>query len=196
MRFILLLFIGFVACQASGAEPKPAAIPQLPSGDEFTKLRTAFAASDGFHPMWGVDDGRDAIMEAVKAKDDAKIVELSKPWLEKVPVDADVHYARAQALKRLGDWAGASYHWHCFYGLIHSIASSGDGKTPKTAFKVISVAEEYYLLDEIRAEIIEQTLVDSCDKMRVKLRDGTEVTMYFDVSIPSAFTARLFKPQK
>ena len=185
----VLFLIGHAICIADEA-------PNLPNGADFTKFRMAYAARPDFEPMWKVDDQRDALLEAYKAKDYKKVVELSKPWLERVPVDADTHFIRAQALKKLGDWAGFSYHWHCFYGLIHSIASSGDGKTPKTAFKVISVAEEYYLLDEIGAELIEQTLQHPCDVMRVRLRDGTETTLHFDVSISFEATARKLQPKK
>lgn len=168
----------------------------LPSGEAFTALRMSYASRPDFNPIWKVDEARDAIMEAVKAKDYATIIKLSKPWLDKVPVDADIHFVRAQALKRMGDWAGFSYHFHCFYGLICSIASSGDGKTPKTALKVISVAEEYYFLDEIGAQLIDQALEHPCDRMHVKLHDGTEVTLYFDVSIGFEATSRLLHPKK
>jgi hypothetical protein len=189
IALIIVLLIGHPICFAD--EP-----PKLPSGADFTKFRMAFASRPDFNPMWKVDDQRDALIEAYKAKDHKKVSELSKPWLEKVPVDADAHFIRAQALKKLGDWAGFSYHWHCFYGLIHSIASSGDGKTPKTAFKVISVAEEYYLLDEIGAELITQSLQHPCDVMQVRFRDGTETSLYFDVSISFEATARQLHPKK
>ena len=175
------------------ATPTPA-VPALPTGDEFTALRMAFAAQPDFSPFWTADPEREAILASIKQKDYPKTLALSKPWLAKVPVDADIHLARAQACKRTGDTAGSMYHFHFFYGLLHSIAASGDGKSAKTAFKVISVSEEYYLLDEIRAQLIDQSLVTPCDLMHVKLADGTEATLYFDVSISLAATARQFKP--
>jgi hypothetical protein len=58
-----------------------------------------------------------------------------------------------------------------------------DGKTPETAFKVISVDEEYALLREIGAKVKEQSLVGPCDKMQVE-RNDKEYTFYFDVRIP------------
>ena len=192
MRNITLALIFVVLhpfCQAEEAL-------NLPSGADFTQLRMDYAAQPDFCPQWKVDDQREAIVEAYKAKDNKKVVELSKSWIEKVPVDADIHFMRAQALKKVGDLEGFSYHWYCFYGLIHSIASSGDGKTPETAFKVISVSEEYYLLNEIGAEVIEQSLDYPCDVMKVLLRDGTEATFYFNVSIPMKATSRQLNPEK
>lgn len=192
MRLLLITILGSLAGSIFAGD----AAPKLPTGDEFTKLRMAFAAQADFNPAWRIDDVRDAILKAAQEKDYAKVAQLSKPWLEKVPVDADIHFVRAQALKRLGDWTGFSYHWHCFYGLIHSIASTGDGKSSKTAFKVISVTEEYYLLDEIGAQLIDQRLSPPCDVMHVKMRDGSEATFYFDVTIPLAAEARLLAPKK
>lgn len=180
------------------AEPAPAPPSELalPSVEAFTKLRMAYAAQKDFNPMWKVDEARDAILEAHGAKDYAKSAKLAKAWLDKIPVDADIHYVCAQALKALGDWSGAAYHWHCFYGLIASVASSGDGKTPKTAMKVISVAEEYYFLNQIRAELVQQALQMPCDVMHVKLSDGTEATFYFDVSISMDAMARALNIKK
>ncbi len=169
---------------------------KLPDGSDFTKFRMAYAAKPDFEPQWKVSDERDALLAAYKAKNSAEVARLSKAWLDKVPVDADAHFMRAQALKKLGDWAGFSYHWHCFYGLIASITSSGDGKSAKTAFKVISVDEEYSFLDEIGAQLLKQTLQYPCDVMQVRLRDGTESTLYFDISIPFAAEGRNLQPKK
>ena len=178
--FVLLAFAGLGSAKA---EPPPTERPALPTGEEFTKLRMAYAKQENFNPMWKVEPKRQELIKAYQEKDFTKFATLSKVWLDQVPVDADIHYVRAQALTNLGKWSEAAHHWYCFYGLINSIAASGDGKTPKTAFKVISVSEEYAFLNEIGAELIQQALKPPCDEMRVKLRDGTEATFYFDVSI-------------
>lgn len=183
----------------SHAEPKAAPapkVPAFPSADDYTALRMAFAAQPDFSPFWKMDSEREAVFAAAQSKDFPKATALAKTWLEKVPVDAEVHYLRAHFLKKAGDIAGSMHHFHCFYGLMRSITATGDGKTAKTAWKVISVSEEYALLNEIDAELIDQSLVDSCDKMHVKLSNGTETDLYFDVSISLAATARQFAPDK
>ncbi len=178
------------------AAPKAPAVPTLPGVDDFTAARMAYAAQPDFNPYWNIEPDREAVMEAVKNKDYPKAIELSKPWLAKVPVDAEVHYLRAHLLKRAGDIAGSMHHFHCYYGLLSSITATGDGKTLKTAYKVISVSEEYYLLSDIEAELIDQALETPCDRMHVKLADGTETTLYFDVSISLAATTRQLNPDK
>ncbi len=159
-------------------------------------MRMAYAARPDFDGFWNLEPEREAVMAAIQSKDFPKATALAKTWLEKFPIDAEIHYLRAHFLKKAGDIAGSMYHFHCFYGLMRSITSSGDGKTPKTAWKVISVSEEYALLNENDAELIDQSLVDSCDKMHVRLSNGTETDLYFDVSISLAATARQFNRDK
>jgi hypothetical protein len=192
---LLLLTLASISHAEPKAAPAPK-IPAVPSADAFTALRMAYAAQPDFSPYWNIDPDREAVMDAVKSKDFPKAIALAKTWLEKVPVDAEVHYLRAHFLKKAGDIAGSMHHFHCFYGLMRSITATGDGKTAATAWKVIAVSEEYALLHEIDAELIDQTLVDSCDKMHIKLSNGTETDLYFDVSISLAATARQFAPGK
>lgn len=166
-----------------------AAVPGFPGEEEFTALRMAFAAQPGYSPFWKMDEERDAVMKAARAKDYKKAVELAKAWLVKVPVDAEMHYLRGHFLKKTGDVAGSLYHFHCFYGLMRSITAKGDGKTAKSAWKVISVAEEYALLNELDAQVLEQSLEGACDRLLAKMPDGAEREFYFDVSISLAATA-------
>jgi hypothetical protein len=58
---------------------------------------------------------------------------------------------------------------------------------------VIAVSEEYALLREMRAEVIQQSLDEPCDIMEVKLKDGSKTELYFDVSISLGATHRMMK---
>jgi len=197
-RLSVLLLLTII-CHTQAQTPAPAAapkVPAFPTADDYTALRMAFAAQPGFSPFWNMDTERSAIFTAIRSKDFPKAIALARPWLEKVPVDAEVHYLCGHFLKKTGDIPGSMQHFHCFYGLMRSITSTGDGKSPKTAWKVISVSEEYALLNEIDAELIDQSLIDDCDKMHVKLPNGTETDFYFDVSISLGATARQLAPGK
>ncbi len=184
-----LLFAAPAAAEDAGA-------PEIPAGAgvDFTKLRMDFANRKDYSPTWDNGEERDAIIAAYRAKDYAKCAELSKPWLERVPVDASIHMVRSLSLQRLGDMAGACRHRYCYYGLLHSITSSGDGRTAKTAYKVISVGEEYVVLNEMGAEVTQQSLAMPCDVMQVRTRDGAAQTIYFDVSISMAALSRQLDP--
>ena len=58
----------------------------------------------------------------------------------------DAHVAASLAYKGLGDTAKSDFHKTVYLGLVNSIISSGDGKTPETAYVVISTHEEYITL--------------------------------------------------
>lgn len=73
-------------------------------------------------------------------------------------------------------------------GLLKSIVASGDGKSPKTAYKVISIPEEYMALWYLGLASGNQSLSTeegiTCDVFEVKnRRDGEKSKVYFDITI-------------
>jgi hypothetical protein len=179
------------ACPAFAQDKAP-----QPDVSFFTKVRMDYAKRPDFNPIWKMDEERQAVISAYKAKDYAKVADLARTWLDKCPVDGEVHYMRSQAMMQTGDITHYAAELYYFYGLIQSVASSGDGQSDKTAFKVISAEEEYSLLGDFGAEPIGQSLQGTCDVMRCKLQDGREVTYYFDTSIALAAEAKQYNPQK
>lgn len=83
---------------------------------------------------------------------------------------------------RVGRFEDSIRYRNQYYGLLASIVNSGDGKSPATAFKVISVDEEYALLNYMGADRKKQSLQGVCDAMDVEI-EGKALTIYFDVSI-------------
>jgi len=176
----LLLFLG-TCLSGVGADP---VVPQ-PDISFFSKLRMDYAQRKDFNPGWKLDEDRQAVIAAYQAKDYQKTVDLAEHWLARCPVDADVHNVCSAAATALGNLKTATHHLYFAYGLMESVTQSGDGLTPKTAFRVISVSEEYSLLREFGAQVTKQSLLDGpCDKMDCKFPSGKEVSLYFDVSIP------------
>jgi hypothetical protein len=125
------------------------------------------------------------VIAAFRAKDYKKVFELSEQWLAKCLVDADIHMLRSGAATELGDIRSYVHHYYYAFGLMQSVMQSGDGLTPQPAFKVISVAEEYSVLREFRAQVTRQTLIeDVIDKMECKYPNDQTVILYFNASIP------------
>ena len=75
-------------------------------------------------------------------------------------------------------------------GLVESVLTSGDGRSPETAWVVISVPEEYAILRALRARQVSQTLLEDqrVDAVEVETRNGERVTVYFS---PRAHFQRL-----
>ena len=158
--------------------------PDLSKGTDvafFTKLREVTAKKDGYNPLWKIEDEREKIVAAVKAGEVDTVLQLADPWLKKVPIDADIHLVVAMCFKEKGDLRSMCQHLSIFYGLLNSITSAGDGLTEKTAYKVVSVQEEYSLIQEIGGKVKSNKLDGTLDVLEVE-RHGKTVTMYFDVT--------------
>ena len=80
--------------------------------------------------------------------------------------------------------------------LSSAIISSGDGTSEDTAFKVISVNDEYQILNNVfKVEgLKQQSLVNKCDLMEFESSpyyEGTQI--YFDISRSLDYMKDLFK---
>lgn len=79
-----------------------------------------------------------------------------------------------------------SKYYKDYDGLLQSILASGDGKSPATAYKVISVKEEYATISHLGHKKISQRLLNqnnkAYDAIEVKDDSGAELTIYFDVT--------------
>ena len=79
--------------------------------------------------------------------------------------------------------------------IVGVILSSGDGRTEKTAFKVLEVSDEYCILYGIFGlNLKSQALIGHCDKMTVYEDEAPDETfdIYFDVSLHLAHLDELF----
>ena len=69
--------------------------------------------------------------------------------------------------------------------LLKAIDSTGDGKTPQTALCVIDVFQEYEYINRVveycDKQVIEQSVRDGIDCLKLKSFDGSIVKLYFDV---------------
>ncbi|MBI4680994.1 MAG: DUF4919 domain-containing protein [Nitrospirae bacterium] len=94
------------------------------------------------------------------------------------------HKVLRHAYETVGDAINAQKHKTIQFGLLNSIVRNGDGQTCATAWQVIQVSEEYFILQMLGAKLQEQSVVNSgglCDKMDVQI-DGIQKTYYFEIS--------------
>lgn len=175
----LLRFVGILAlCATVSRAEQPAQLTLGPASEQFLKLRLAYLES--FSLGWVDAPDRKALIKLYDS-DKGAFITKSAEWLRHCPVDAKMHLMRASALSAATHAADQLYHRLMFYGLMGSIASSGDGTAAKTAYKVISVDEEYTFLNYIGAETKGQSLRDGCDVLEVEVERKPR-TIYFDIS--------------
>ncbi len=94
-----------------------------------------------------------------------------------------VHLWAISSAKPLNDTAKIESHKRWYFGLMRSVLATGDGKTPATAWKTISVAEEYSILISMQLKPEAQALLmdPKVDKLTARpLGGGDPVILYFN----------------
>src|SRR5262249_6041170 len=190
----LLLAASFMGCQSTASAPvKPATTTPTqhmdPAFVDFARLRIEFGGRSDFVNMCERERPLHRLPEAARHQDVKDVLAASRPWLEQCPVDIDAHLIRAVALKQLGRVAESDHHIQWVRGLVDSILTSGDGRTPQTAFVVISVAEEYSILRVLKVRPIRHAMLSGgIDELSVEGDGGMAGVIYFN---PAAHIPRL-----
>jgi len=194
-RGILLGLVMLVSLPAEARKHKGAddgeydrLLAQVQGGDltiDFTALRFACLRSD--HCSAEPDhDLRVSMFQAWNSKDYAKAIEAAERILKTSYVSAEAHFISARCYEQTGGTDKAKFHQAVAAGLIHSGLASGDGKMQETAYKAISVAEEYMVLQVLGLQRHTQTLVNEkghgWDRLdAVDPKTNQTVTVYFNI---------------
>jgi hypothetical protein len=171
---------------------------------DFDELRLAYLDSPEFAQGRAAHDRvldlRKAMFEAMKADDAATARARADETLKLVYVDLHAQKARHQACAILKDQTCAERGKRVATGLLKSVVSSGNGRSCGTAWKVVTVDEEYFVLDILEMDLSQQSLVDrdghTCDQMDVKDGAGRPRTYYFDVGSMLAAQQRLLEQRQ
>ncbi len=112
------------------------------------------------------------------------IIKITKQLLSIDYTDMMAHKILRQTYKLIGDTINAAKYKTIQFGLLNSIVKKGDGNTCSTAWPVMQIEEEYFILEMVGAKLKKQSIVNDgglCDKMEVKV-DGKRKTYYFETS--------------
>jgi Domain of unknown function (DUF4919) len=110
----------------------------------------------------------------------------------------DAQIAASLAYAGSGDTAKGDFHKAVYLGLVNSILDSGDGKTPDTAYVVISTHEEYVTLRALGLQPAGQALsnagVHAFDIMTATdPKTKTQQKIYFNIDISWKAETEMFK---
>ncbi len=155
---------------------------------DFRAMRLAFFETPEYNPLTGMIDNR-ALNAALGQGDYAGAVKTAEAVLEKNFVDLNAHMVAYIAHRETKNEEKAKYHRDIAEGLLNSIKATGDGKSPETAFEVISISEEYAMFRALGVRAIKQSLVQekghSYDAVVVvDPRTNQQTTYYFNVDKP------------
>ena len=188
--------IALLALNQLPARETPAPADRDARAIKATEQRLAYAASAEYNPY--EMDSREFRKSADEflAKDDfTPAIAAAQKGLAVSPFNIDLLIILASAYRGAGDMPNADKTREKWMSLVDSILRSGDGRNFKSAFKVISVAEEYAVLRILKLEVVSQTLQghegSEFDAMQVKdPRSGNELTLYFNVDLPKKWLER------
>ena len=166
---------------------------------DYLALRMSYAKSQSYNPYdTQIKELRDKVWENVSTKHFRQALRIADEILEKDPLDIQTHALCDYIYNSLGDKKKALHHQIIARGLINSIITSGDGESCKTAYKVISVAEEYALLFIMNLEGGSQWTLETngsyFDRMvAVNPNTKEEHMIYFNIDIPRNWLNKVLK---
>lgn len=166
-------------------------VAQLEGGQteiNYTEFRESFLDSEAFktarRQSTDLMNLRKEMRELISKSKHAEVIDTAKKMASIDYTDMEAHKALQQAYKNLGDVPNNKKYHDIEFGLLNSIVKKGDGKTPLTAWPVIQVEEEYFILRMLGARVLGQSLSTAgklCDKMEVQIGEEKKV-YYFEVS--------------
>jgi len=152
-------------------------------GLDFTALR--MASADRLAKTSAADpELRKKMFEALHKDQWAAVIEVGNQVLENY-LDIDAHMFVAHAYEKTHEPEKAAPHRTMGNGLMKSILASGNGRSPETAFVVISVEEEYSVLHHFRLASGKQELITggghSYDVLTAQTDAREEATVFFNI---------------
>jgi hypothetical protein len=156
---------------------------------DFKALRLSYTKTQDYKPYGADDSAKDAAFDALNKKNYAEAVRQAESVLETNYVDLDAHLLCRIAYREMGNLEKYAFHNSVLKGLVSSLYASGDGTTPEEAIVVISVQEEYFLMNANGLKSIKNSSFTAnghhYDKMDVENKKTAEkMVIYFNIDIP------------
>ncbi len=206
--FNLLLILGLLYSALSFGQDKISVpsfndkysnyVKKLENGEtniDYQDFRFSFIESDQFKiaskKMGEMMQLEKDMFEQMEQGKDEEVVRTARKILSIDYTNLMAHKILRQASRILGDDVSAVKYKTIQFGLLESITKKGDGTSCQTAWPVIQITEEYFILQMLDADIEEQSIYNTgglCDKFVVKI-DGTLKTYYFE-------TTKVFESRK
>jgi hypothetical protein len=156
---------------------------------DYAKFRASFLASKQFRIAQSRREElrrlKSTLPSLIEQNSFARVVEVTKEILSIDYTDMHAQKLLYQSYRALKDELNAAKYHDIEFGLLNSIIKAGDGKSCKTAWPVIQIEEEYFILAMMGASLRKQSTdqVDGlCDKMEVSKDGGREAVYYFGIS--------------
>jgi hypothetical protein len=153
---------------------------------DFRAMRLAWLDSAQRRTAPDLDPLRQKLNAAVQARQTDRIRDIARQIASADYIDLVAHFQLRQACIHLDDKACADHEHFVEFGLLDSITQNRNGTAIETAWPVVSIDEEDFILGMIGAVLRQQSLLQrngrAYDAMEVSMPNGSDVTFYFDVT--------------
>lgn len=142
--------------------------------------------------------GMKKINEAYESGGPEFLVALLERHLAVNPLDIEGIVVRYSMAIMMQDSVNANKYGYMYAQLANAIGVTGDGDTEYTAWHVVTVADEYTLMNFLmNVQPQMQTLTDTmCDMFDAVTESGRKIQVYFDVQLVLALENRMFSSDK
>jgi len=162
----------------------------------YSELRKKIGWSDNYADVCRFGRPISKMTESMNNEQWSMAASIGDLWLKQCPIDIRVHYFAAISLEKLDREDEAESHFRWMKGLMDDLVASGDGKSAKSAYEVISISEEYDALYLFGLEKKSQSLISgevTCDLITATDENGKEVSIYFNPAAHFVRLAKMFK---
>lgn len=148
-----MLFVGLLSVNAlAQAADYEALLAKIKGGEltvDFKALRFAFAEKTPIEARTADPKVQTQMIQLLNEKKYKDVVKIAEGVHKTTFVDMNSHIMASMAYQGLAEPKKAKFHEAVYLGLVNSILKDADGNSAKTAYQVISIAEEYVLLNAL-----------------------------------------------
>lgn len=191
----LMLLMAGSAQGADSGEVYRALLAQAQAGKAVDWQALRFAYADSMTPDFTLNEVRRAMFAAMNSGEVEKALAHAKEIIAKSYIDGEAHLIASAALGRMNRPEEAEAELAIARGLFGSI-ETGDGSTPRQAFTVVSVDEEYQVLRSkglrLKSQALDRADGHTFDVMTAIDPQGQTRVIYFQIDRVMAAEMRAF----
>lgn len=134
----------------------------------------------------------------ISKRDLTRVIKLALEYLETNPFDARKLFDVYTAYELLGDTVSGQPYLNKAMSIGKAIISTGDGLTKETAYHVLHISNEYFIILALGYEEDGDRMLTEewCDYLSLKENDNQVKGLYFDVTAMRIAYMRLYKNER
>ena len=149
---------------------------------------------------YGVSNLKKKFLDTYQEKDYKKAVTVGQNVLKENPVDLEVLLKMSISHLELGNDGEKRAYAIQYFSFLDVIYRSGTGRNLNSAYVVISVDHEYFILSDLSLTAVAQYLENDCDVLKIKRQDQPKIKgekkikeLFFNVKQPLMSLSKTYK---